>query len=119
MQDQHNDNHDHNQSDLDDFHQKLLKARGEDKQSAEKKEQEKVELESRQGIQAGVELVGAIFIPTAIGYMIDGYFDTRPLFMLILFFLGICTGFYNVYRISQNIGTAVGAKKQDKDKETQ
>lgn len=71
--------------------------------------------QARQGIQAGVELVAAIFLPTAIGYMIDGHFDTRPLFMLILFFLGICTGFYNVYRISRNMGTAVGVEKNKKD----
>lgn len=102
-------------SDLVRLNEKLLKARGEDKESLQKKEKQAIDDQSRQGIQAGVELVGAIFIPTAIGYFIDGYFETRPLFMLILFFLGICTGFYNVYRISQNMGTAVGVKKNKKD----
>lgn len=104
-----------NENDLEKFNEKLLKARGEDKVSVQKKVDEKVDAEARQGIQAGVELVGAIFLPTAVGYMIDGWLDTRPIFMLILFFLGICTGFYNVYRISQNMGTAVGNKKRDKD----
>lgn len=104
-----------NDNDLQKFNEKLLKARGEDKVSLQKKDADKVDAEARRGIQAGVELVGAIFLPTAIGYMIDGWLDTRPAFMLILFFLGICTGFYNVYRISQNMGTAVGNKKQDKD----
>lgn len=102
-------------SDLARLNEKLLKARGEDKETLQKKEAEELDGQARQGIQAGVELVGAIFLPTAIGYFIDGYFDTRPLFMLILFFLGICTGFYNVYRISQNMGTAVGVKKNKKD----
>lgn len=102
-------------SDLARLNEKLLKARGEDKESLQQKEKQAMDDQSRQGIQAGVELVGAIFIPTAIGYFIDGYFETRPLFMLILFFLGICTGFYNVYRISQNMGTAVGVKKNKKD----
>ncbi len=102
-------------SDLSRLNEKLLKARGEDKKSIEQKEVEEMDVQARQGIQAGVELVGAIFLPTAVGYFIDGYFDTRPLFMLILFFLGICTGFYNVYRISKNMGTAVGVKKNEKD----
>ena len=104
-----------NDNDLDKFNEKLLKARGEDKETLAHKKQLETEGESRQGIQTGVELVGAIFIPTVMGYFIDGYFDTRPVFMLILFFLGICTGFYNVYRISQNMGTAVGVKNDKKD----
>jgi len=104
-----------NNDDLEKFNEKLLKARGEDKETLQIKKAEEVDTEARKGIQAGVELVGAIFLPTAVGYMIDGWLDTRPLFMLILFFLGICTGFYNVYRISQNMGTAVGNKKRDKD----
>lgn len=104
-----------NDNDIDKFNEKLLKARGEDKESLQEKKAEEIDSEARKGIQAGVELVGAIFLPTALGYALDGWLDTRPLFMLILFFLGICTGFYNVYRISKNMGTAVGNKKHDKD----
>ena len=112
-----NDNNKKNESDSDlaRLNERLLKARGEDKETLQKKETEELDGQARQGIQAGVEFVAAIFLPTAIGYAIDGYFDTRPLFMLILFFLGICTGFYNVYRISKNMGTAVGVKKNKKD----
>lgn len=101
--------------DLEKLNQKLLKARGLDQESLKKKEEEQKETESKQGIQAGIELVGAIFLPTAIGYMLDQWLDTQPAFMLILFFLGICTGFYNVYRITQNMGTAVGVKSPEKD----
>ncbi len=99
------------ENNLEEFDKKLKKARGEDPQALEAKRQEELEAESKQGIQVGVELVGAIFLPTIVGYFIDGYFDTRPAFMLILFFLGICTGFYNVYRVTQNMGTAVGVNK--------
>ncbi|MCD8562535.1 MAG: AtpZ/AtpI family protein [Alphaproteobacteria bacterium] len=52
---------------------------------------------------------------TAIGYGIDYYFGTKPAFLLIFFFLGVCTGFYNVYRVTQNMGTAVGIKKPAKE----
>lgn len=72
--------------------------------------------DSKQGVQAGVELAGAIFISTAIGYGIDSYFDTKPAFLLIFFFLGVCTGFYNVYRLTQNLGTAVGIKGLPEEK---
>lgn len=67
--------------------------------------------DSRQGMQAGIELAGAIFISTAIGYGLDSWLGTKPAFLLIFFFLGVCTGFYNVYRLTQNLGTAVGVKK--------
>lgn len=103
------------QDDIRKLNEKLLRIRGEDKVTIEKKQAEKQDTEARRGAQAGIELVIAVFLPTAIGYMIDDWLDTRPLFMLILFVLGICTGFYNVYRITQNIGTAVGNKKRDKD----
>ena len=98
------------------LNEKLLKARGLDSESLQNKEKDELDTEARKGIQAGVELIGAIFIPTAVGYFLDGWLETRPAFMLILFFLGICTGFYNVYRISKNMGTAVGNKKGEKDK---
>jgi ATP synthase protein I len=71
--------------------------------------------DSRQGAQAGIELAGAIFISTAIGYGIDSFFGTKPAFLLIFFFLGVCTGFYNVYRVTQNMGTAVGIKPPTKE----
>lgn len=104
-------------NDIHDFNEKLKKARGQDDASIAKKVEEEKIAESKQGIQAGVELVGAIFIPTAIGYGLDQWLDTKPAFMLILFFLGICTGFYNVYRITQNMGTAVGNKIPEKTPE--
>ena len=104
-------------NDLDELNKKLMKARGQDPESLEKKKSDDNEMQSRQGIQAGIELVGAIFIPSAIGYGIDQWLGTQPAFMLILFFLGICTGFYNVYRVTQNLGTAVGNKSSEKDEE--
>lgn len=102
--------------DLEEFNKKLQKARGEDPVTLEKKRQEDNESDSKKGMQAGVELVGAIFLPTLLGYYVDDWLGTRPFFTLTLLFLGIATGFYNVYRITQNMGTAVGVVK-DKEPE--
>lgn len=74
-----------------------------------------VNSDSRQGAQAGIELAGAIFISTALGYGIDSFLGTKPAFLLTFFFLGVCTGFYNVYRVTQNMGTAVGIKPPTKE----
>ncbi len=60
------------------------------------------------GMHAGMEFVGAIFLPTFVGYWIDQWLGTFPAFFIGLFFLGIFTGFYNIWRVMNNLGTGVG-----------
>ena len=62
------------------------------------------------GARAGVELVGAIIGGALIGYGIDYAFETKPIFFLIFTLLGAITGFYNIYKITMNVGTSVGFK---------
>lgn len=62
------------------------------------------------GARAGVELVGAIIGGALMGYGIDYYFETSPIFFLIFILLGVVTGFYNIYKITMNVGTSVGFK---------
>lgn len=62
------------------------------------------------GARAGVELVGATLGGGLIGWGLDKLFDTSPILFLIFIILGVITGFYNVYKITQNIGTSVGFK---------
>lgn len=62
------------------------------------------------GARAGTELVGAIIGGALLGYGIDYYFETSPAFFLIFTILGIITGFYNIYKITINMGTSVGFK---------
>lgn len=97
------------QSDLDNLGEKIRKARaGEKNLSLEEIQKQKEEENSKMGVQVGLELVGAIFIPTFLGYWIDNWLGTLPLFMISLFFLGTAAGFYNVYRITQGAGSSVG-----------
>lgn len=100
-------------SDLDDFQAKIDAARKQASGADDKKGGAPNE-NSREGVQAGIELVGAIFVGGAIGYGLDYWLDTKPLFMITLFFLGVFTGFYNVYRVTQNLGTGVGVSKNSK-----
>ena len=62
------------------------------------------------GARAGVELVGSILGGGLIGYGLDYYFETSPIFFLIFILLGVITGFYNIYKITMNFGTSVGFK---------
>jgi ATP synthase protein I len=47
----------------------------------------------------GISMALAIVIAIAIGYYLDKWFQTSPLFFLIFMILGIIAGFRNVYII--------------------
>lgn len=73
------------------------------------------------GMRAGMEFVVSIVVSVLIGLWLDKTFDTKPLFFIALFFLGVITGFVNVWRVSQGIGSAVGYKNlhdQNKSEDT-
>ena len=61
--------------------------------------------------QIGLTIVGALGISLIIGYYLDKYLNTRPLFLIIFLFVGLISGFYNVY-VSVN---KLLDKKIDKD----
>jgi len=45
----------------------------------------------------GISLVAAILIGLAMGYYLDQWLDTGPMFTLIMLLMGIISGFRNVY----------------------
>ena len=45
------------------------------------------------------ELIAAIVVGSGIGYGLDCFFSTSPLFMIIFLLLGSIAGFLNIYRI--------------------
>ena len=58
--------------------------------------------------RVGVELVSALAIGVAIGWLLDQWLDTRPWLMLVFIFLGGGAGILNVYRMARGFGYAVG-----------
>ncbi len=66
-------------------------------------------------LRVGVELVSALAIGLAIGWLLDKWLDTRPWLMLVFIFLGGGAGILNVYRMARGFGYAVGYKQ---DQET-
>lgn len=57
----------------------------------------------------GVELVSGVLVGAFIGYWLDKWLDTSPLFLILCFFFGVAGGAMNIYRI---------AKRMDKEMET-
>ena len=51
----------------------------------------------------GTELVAAVVVGTIIGFILDNWFDTKPWFIIIFFFLGTAAGLLNVIRAANRM----------------
>jgi ATP synthase protein I len=61
----------------------------------------------------GLELVVAVAVGLALGWVIDRWFGTRPWGMIALFFLGVAAGMMNVWRAVKGMTGAVGYRQED------
>jgi ATP synthase protein I len=96
-------------SDLEKLGRKLDEIHAEERAEKERLEKAAREAGNRtQGLRVGVELIAPMMAGGFIGWLIDGWLGTKPLFVVIVFLLGVAAGFANVWRITQNIGSSVG-----------
>ena len=51
----------------------------------------------RKFMDLGLRMAGAILLFTYLGNLVDGWLGTRPLFLLVLGFLGLAGGMASVY----------------------
>ena len=51
-------------------------------------------------MRIGVELVAALAVGGGLGYLVDSYFGSSPIGILIGVFLGMTAGLLNVYRMA-------------------
>ena len=51
----------------------------------------------------GTELVAAVLVGTIIGFILDGWFDTKPLLIIIFFLLGSAAGIMNVIKAAKEM----------------
>lgn len=65
-------------------------------------------------LRIGAEVVAALIIGVGFGLLLDGWLGTKPWFMLVFFVLGAAAGMFNVYRVVQHQGGAVGYRQQSK-----
>jgi ATP synthase protein I len=54
-------------------------------------------------LRISTELVAAVFVATFIGYYLDKWLGTKPIFIIILFMVGIVAGIFNVVRSAKMI----------------
>ena len=49
------------------------------------------------------ELVAAVVVGTILGFILDNWFDTKPLFIICFFFLGVTAGILNVIKSAKRM----------------
>ena len=57
-------------------------------------------------LKISTELVAAVVVGTTLGYILDSWFDTKPLLIICFFIIGVIAGILNVIK---------AAKRMEKD----
>ena len=69
------------------------------------------------GVRAITDLIVTPVVCGAIGMGLDEWFKTKPVFFIIMAFLGVITGFWNLSRMKDGNDSSVGFKRlQSKEK---
>ena len=58
--------------------------------------------------RVGTELLAGLLIGAGLGWTIDQWFNTTPLFLLVFFLLGGVAGIYNLWRVLTGQGLKMG-----------
>ena len=54
-------------------------------------------------LKISTELVAAVVVGSTIGYLLDGWFDTKPLLIICFFIMGVAAGILNVIRSAKKM----------------
>ena len=59
-------------------------------------------------LKISTELVAAVFVGTTMGFLLDNWFDTKPLLTICFFFMGVAAGILNVFKSAKKCIKARG-----------
>ena len=54
-------------------------------------------------LKSSTELVAAVVVGSIIGFLLDGWFDTKPLLTICFFIMGVAAGMLNVFRSAKRM----------------
>ena len=54
-------------------------------------------------LKISTELVAAVVVGSIIGFLLDGWFDTKPLLTICFFIIGVAAGMLNVFRSAKKM----------------
>ena len=54
-------------------------------------------------LKISTELVSAVFVGSTIGFLLDSWFDTKPLLIICFFMIGVAAGIMNVIKAAKRM----------------
>ena len=54
-------------------------------------------------LKISTELVAAVFVGSTIGFLLDNWFDTKPMLTISFFFMGVAAGMLNVFKSAKKM----------------
>ena len=54
-------------------------------------------------LKISTELVASVFVGSTIGFLLDGWFDTKPLLTICFFIMGVAAGILNVFKSAKKM----------------
>ena len=54
-------------------------------------------------LKISTELVAAVVVGSTIGFLLDNWFDTKPLFTICFFIMGVAAGILNVFKSAKKM----------------
>ena len=54
-------------------------------------------------LKISTELVASVVVGTTIGFLLDNWFDTKPLLIICFFFIGVVAGMLNVFKSAKKM----------------
>ena len=58
-------------------------------------------------LKISTELVAAVFVGSTIGFLLDNWFDTKPLLTICFFFMGVVAGILNVFKSAKKMNRKI------------
>ena len=54
-------------------------------------------------LKISTELVASVVVGSTIGFLLDNWFDTKPLLIICFFFMGVAAGILNVFKSAKRM----------------
>ena len=54
-------------------------------------------------LKISTEMIAAVVVGTTIGFILDNWFGSKPLLIIIFFFIGVSAGILNVFRSAKQM----------------
>ena len=88
---------------LDDLKTRLKIAKSKIQKKGLEKDDKKKGVFLGNAFKLGSELVAAVAVGTIIGFILDNWFDTKPILIIVFFILGSVAGILNVFRAAKKM----------------